>query len=102
MRMSVKVRKNCQKFDLYNLSKQYKCSTSAMDQNTPDRQDSRNRLASSQRFLDALASLDLKLSVSDSPFFKFSVIPVVPVVPVIPVIPVVPVIPVSQVIPVFQ
>ena len=51
VRTSVKVRKNCQKFDLYNLSKQYKSSTSAMDQNTPDRQDLRNRLASSQRFL---------------------------------------------------
>ena len=31
---SVKVRKNCQKFDLYNLSKQNKGSTSAMYQNT--------------------------------------------------------------------
>ena len=51
VRMSVKVRKNCQKFDLYNLSKQNKSSTSAMDQNTPDRQGSGNRLASSQRFL---------------------------------------------------
>ena len=51
VRTSVKVRKNCQKFDLYNSSKQYKSSPSAMDQNTPDRQDSRNRLASSQRFL---------------------------------------------------
>ena len=50
VRTSVKVCKNCQKFDLYNLSKQYKSSTSAMDQNTPDRQDLRNRLASSQRF----------------------------------------------------
>ena len=47
-------------------------------------------------FLDALASLDLKLSVtewvSNSPFFfKFSVIPVIPVIPVISVIPVIPV-----------
>ena len=37
-------------------------------------------------FLDALASLDLKLSlsewVSDLPFFKLSVIPVIPVIPV--------------------
>ena len=43
-------------------------------------------------FLDALASLDLKLSVSewvsDSPFFKFSVIPVISVIPVSPVSPV--------------
>ena len=35
-------------------------------------------------FLDALASLDLKLSVSDLPFFKLYVIPVIPVIPVFP------------------
>ena len=49
----------------------------------------------SMSFLDALASLDFKLSVSQSvsdlPFFKLSVIPVIPVFPISQVIPVIPV-----------
>ena len=60
-------------------------------------------------FLDALASLDFKLWVSESviDIFRFpvsqviSVSQVIPVIPVSQVIPVIPVIPVSQVIPVI-
>ena len=54
------------------------------------------------QFLDALASLDLKLSVTGSVmFFGFSVISVITVIPVNPVIPVIPVIPAMPEIPVI-
>ena len=55
-------------------------------------------------FLDALASLDFKLSVSQSVIDIFGcngVIPVIPIIPGIPVIPVNPVIPVIPVIPII-